>query len=155
LDEYDSRVEAISYALGSDDGISTKKYDEADVILLGVSRTGKTPVCLYLAFHYGVHAANYPLTEENLEAIHGEAPPVLVPYRKKLCGLTINPERLEQIRARRLPGSRYASFAQCRTEVVRAEAIFASLKLPFFNVTSMSMEEIAVAVLDTMHLPRR
>lgn len=155
FDEYDSRVEAISYALGSDDGISTKKYDEADVILLGVSRTGKTPVCLYLAFHYGVHAANYPLTEENLEAIHGEAPPVLVPHRKKLCGLTINPARLEQIRARRRPGSRYASFDQCRTEVVRAEAIFASLQLPFFNVTSMSMEEIAVAVLETMHLPRR
>jgi len=87
--------------------------------------------------------------------MHGEPPPVLVPHRNKLCGLTINPERLEQIRARRRPGSRYASFAQCRTEVVRAEAIFASLKLPFFNVTSMSMEEIAVAVLDTMHLPRR
>jgi regulator of PEP synthase PpsR (kinase-PPPase family) len=152
--EYDSRLEAINYSLGSDDGVSTQKYNEADVILLGVSRTGKTPTCLYLAFHYGIWAANYPLTEENLTG-GVKLPSVLIPYQSKLCGLTIAPDRLEQIRSRRRPGSRYSSLAQCRSEIAQAESIFAAAKIPFINVTSMSVEEIAVTIMAANKLPRR
>jgi regulator of PEP synthase PpsR (kinase-PPPase family) len=110
FDTYHRRINAMNYALSHDDGIAVN-YDEADVILVAVSRAGKTPTCIYLAMHYGIRAANYPLTDEDLE--HDRLPPRLRPYRSKLFGLTIDPERLQQIRQERRPNSRYASAETC------------------------------------------
>jgi regulator of PEP synthase PpsR (kinase-PPPase family) len=155
LSSYDIRIEAINYALGADDGTGTKEYDRADIILIGVSRAGKTPTCLYLGMQFGIFAANYPLTEEDLIERKGEMPSVLLPFRHKLFGLTINPERLQRIREQRRPGSRYASFAQCHREVEWAEAFYARWGIPFLNVTTMSVEEIASKVLHETNLGRR
>lgn len=152
--EHDSRIEAIDYSFGCDDGVATRKYDKADVILFGVSRTGKTPVCLYLAFHYGIWAANYPLTEDNL-ASGAKLPSALVPFRRKLFGLTIAPDRLKQIRSRWYPEGRYSSLDQCRAEIAWAESIFTAEKIPFIDVTGMSVEEIAVTIMKAKKLPRR
>jgi regulator of PEP synthase PpsR (kinase-PPPase family) len=150
---YDVRIDAMNYALNHDDGITTHHYSQADVILVGVSRTGKTPACIYLALQYGVYAANYPLTEEDLEA--GGLPKVLEPYRSKLYGLTIRPERLEKIRNERRPNSRYASLRQCQYEVARAETMFARERIPFINTTTMSIEEISTTILHERKLKRR
>src|SRR3546814_6016992 len=108
----------MNYALTHDDGIAIN-YDDADLILVAVSRAGKTPTCVYLALHYGVRAANYPLTEEDLE--HDRLPPRLRPYRNKLFALSIDPERLHQIRQERRPDSRYAKLETCTREVARSE----------------------------------
>lgn len=155
ITSYDVRIDAINYALQADDGIGTKEYDRADVILIGVSRAGKTPTCLYLGMQFGIYAANYPLTEEDLLTRKGEMPTVLFPFRQKLYGLTINPERLQKIRAQRRPNSRYASFPQCRVEVEAAEAFFEKWSIPYLNVTTMSVEEIASKVLHEANLGRR
>jgi len=152
---YDVRIDAINYALGSDDGVCTKNYDQADVILIGVSRAGKTPTCLYLGMQFGIYAANYPLTEEDLFGRSGELPHVLMPFRRKLFGLTIIPERLQKIRSQRRPNSRYASLNQCHREVFAAESIFTSERIPSINVTTMSVEEIAATVLHENKLERR
>ena len=152
---YDVRIEAVNYALGSDDGICTKSYDRADIILTGVSRAGKTPTCLYLGLQFGIFAANYPLTEEDLFGQSDELPTVLAPFRRKLFGLTINPERLQKIRSERRPESRYASLGQCQKEISSAEYIFQSKQIPFLNVTTMSVEEIAATVLHDNKLERR
>jgi regulator of PEP synthase PpsR (kinase-PPPase family) len=150
---YDVRIDAMNYALNHDDGVTIHHYSQADVILVGVSRTGKTPACIYLALQYGVYAANYPLTEEDLEA--GGLPKLLEPHRAKLYGLTIRAERLERIRNERRPNSRYASLRQCQYEVARAEAMFAKLRIPFINTTTMSIEEIATTILHERKLTRR
>ncbi|HOJ52345.1 MAG TPA: pyruvate, water dikinase regulatory protein [Syntrophales bacterium] len=155
VNSYDVRIDAINYALGADDGTGTKEYDRADVILIGVSRAGKTPTCLYLGMQFGIYAANYPLTEEDLLGRRGEMPAVLLPFRPKLYGLTINPERLQKIRSQRRPNSRYASFSQCRLEVEAAEAFFEKWSIPYLNVTTMSVEEIASKVLHETNLGRR
>jgi len=152
---YDVRIDAINYALAADDGTGTKGYDRADIILVGVSRAGKTPTCLYLGMQFGIYAANYPLTEEDLFEKRGEMPSVLLPFRRKLYGLTINPERLQKIRAQRRPDSRYASFAQCRSEVEAAEGFFQRWHIPYLNVTAISVEEIASKVLHESSLERR
>lgn len=149
---YQSRIDATNYALGYDDGLGTD-YEDADVILVGVSRTGKTPTCLYLALQYGVKAANYPLTGEEFES--RRLPDMLGPYRGKLFGLTIDPLRLSQIREARRPGSRYSGLEQCRFEVTSAENIFKSSALPFLNTTQTSIEEIASKVLLTLGLEKR
>src|SRR5574340_504724 len=122
---YIQRIEAVNFALANDDGVSTRNYAHADVILVGVSRSGKTPTCLYLALQYGVFAANYPLTEDDLES--GQLPARLEPHRRKLYALTIKPERLQQIRNERRPQSRYASHQQVRYELRAAEALIARL----------------------------
>ncbi len=111
FDTYHRRINAMNFALTHDDGQATN-YDDADLVLVAVSRAGKTPTCVYLALHYGVRAANYPLTEEDLE--HDRLPPRLRPYRNKLFGLTIDPTRLQQIRQERRPNSRYAQIETCR-----------------------------------------
>lgn len=152
---YDVRIDAINYALEADDGTGTKGYDRADIILIGVSRAGKTPTCLYLGMQFGVYAANYPLTEEDLFEKRGEMPSVLLPFRRKLYGLTINPERLQKIRAQRRPNSRYSSFAQCQREVEAAESFFEKWHIPYLNVTTMSVEEIASKILHESNLERR
>lgn len=148
---YEDRMEATNYALTHDDGIS-KKLGEADVILIGVSRSGKTPTCLYMALHYGVKAANYPLTEEDLE--QPRLPAFLRDHRQKLFGLTINPDRLAQIRENRRPGSRYASLKQCRYEVDAADAMLRAEKVPSLSTTDSSVEELASRILLELGLQR-
>jgi regulator of PEP synthase PpsR (kinase-PPPase family) len=141
---YEARINATNYTLNQDDGIDLD-YDEADIVLTGVSRSGKTPTCLYLALHYGVKAANYPLTEEDLEG--DRLPKKLLAHKRKLFGLTIDPMRLQQIRTERKPGSRYATLEQCRKEVARAEEMFRVERLPSLSTTHTSIEEIASKVL--------
>jgi [pyruvate, water dikinase]-phosphate phosphotransferase / [pyruvate, water dikinase] kinase len=141
---YEDRMEATNYALAHDDGIS-KKLDEADVILIGVSRSGKTPTCLYMALHFGIKAANYPLTEEDLE--QPRLPAFLRQHKAKLFGLTIDPDRLSQIRENRRPGSRYASLKQCRYEIEAAAAMLRAENVPTLSSTDSSVEELASRIL--------
>jgi regulator of PEP synthase PpsR (kinase-PPPase family) len=148
---YESRINATNYALSHDDGIDLD-YGEADLILTGVSRSGKTPTCLYLALHYGVKAANFPLTEDDLSGY--ALPKRLQPYKRKLFGLTIDPIRLQQIRNERKPGSRYATLEQCRKEVALAEMLFRSEHLPNLSTTHTSIEEIASKVLAQFGIQR-
>lgn len=154
-DAYDVRMKAVNYALGNDDGISVKNLDTADVILMGVSRSGKTPTCIYMALQFGLYAANYPLTEEDFVSNDKKLYSSLIPFKKKICGLTINPNRLQKIRSERRPDSRYASQPQCKMEVAMAESLFISENIPYINVTSMSVEEIAARILDAQKLQRR
>ena len=141
---YEARINATNYALTHDDGIDLD-YGEADLILVGVSRSGKTPTCLYLALHYGVKAANYPLTEEDLE--NDEMPKRLQAHKRKIFGLTIDPVRLQKIRNERKPNSRYATIEQCKKEVAIAEALFKNQQLPHLSTTHTSIEEIASKIL--------
>jgi len=148
---YDARIHAMNYALAHDDGVAPE-YDEADVVLVGVSRSGKTPTCLYLALHYGVSAGNYPLTEEDLEKMR--LPDSLRPWRGKLFGLSIDPERLHQIRQARRPNSRYADIRQCRREVAEAEALFEKEGVRWLSTTHTSIEEIASKMLQLLGIER-
>lgn len=149
---YSSRINAVNYSVHCDDGINTADYDRADLILVGVSRCGKTPTCLYMALHFGIHAANYPLTEEDFE--RGRLPEVLRHNHDKLFGLTIEPARLHQIRQERRGNSRYSELKQCRQEVARAEALFRSEGLPVADATSMSIEEISTTIIHRLPLVR-
>lgn len=150
---YNARITALNFALASDDGVTTANYPAAEIILLGVSRSGKTPTCLYLSLQYGILAANYPLTEDDFES--NTLPKSLQPYREKLFGLTIDTERLHQIRSERLPNSRYANRAQCQYELSAIEALFKREKIPYINTTSMSIEEIATTIMQQAGLKRR
>jgi regulator of PEP synthase PpsR (kinase-PPPase family) len=149
---YAARIGATNYALANDDGAGAQDYGSANVVLIGVSRTGKTPTCLYLALQYGVFAANYPLAEEQLEA--GQLPPVLQRHRAKLYGLTLGADRLQQIRSERRPGSRYASRQQVQYELRAAQAMFERFRVPHLDVTECSIEEISSRILDEMGLVR-
>lgn len=142
---YQKRMDAVNYTLQHDDGLNTSNYDRADVILIGVSRTGKTPTCLYLAMQYGIHAANYPLTPDDFS--NQKLPKPLLPHRAKLYGLTIHPERLAKIRDERKPGSQYSSLENCRDELRAAEALLRQAHVPYIDTTTMSVEEIAVSIL--------
>jgi regulator of PEP synthase PpsR (kinase-PPPase family) len=148
---YEARINATNYALTHDDGIDVN-YGDADVILVGVSRVGKTPTCLYMALHYGVKAANYPLTEDDLEKL--ELPSRLVPYRERLYGLTIEPQRLAQVREARRPGSRYATIQQCRWELEQADRLFRREGVAVQNTTHTSIEEIASKILSQLGIER-
>jgi [pyruvate, water dikinase]-phosphate phosphotransferase / [pyruvate, water dikinase] kinase len=150
---YMTRIDATNFALNNDDGGHSQDYDRADVILTGVSRSGKTPTCLYLALQYGIYAANYPLTEEDLEA--GELPKPLRKFGPKLFGLTIDAERLAQIRAVRRPDSRYASPQQVEYELRAAEQLFARIGIPHIDTTHCSVEEISSRILQLTSIPRR
>lgn len=150
---YFHRLEAIDFALSHDDGIKTRGYEKADIILIGVSRCGKTPSCLYMALQYGILAANYPFTEE--EIVGFKLPEVLRPYKDKLFGLTIDVNRLQQIRAERRPDSRYASVEQCRLEVSEVEAMYKREKIPYINSTKYSIEEISTRILASAGLQRK
>ena len=143
--EYHDRIEAINFSLAHDDGQSSRNLDVADVILLGVSRSGKTPTSLYLAMQHGIKAANYPLIPEDFE--RGRMPTPLAPHKRKCFGLTINPERLAQIRHERRPGSRYAALENCRYEVNEAEAMMRREGIAWLSSTHKSIEEIATTIL--------
>ena len=150
---YEIRIDAVDFALSHDDGASTRHYGEADIVLIGVSRSGKTPTCIYLAMQFGIRAANYPITEENLN--DRTLPDVLQPYKDRLFGLTIDAERLRQIRSERRPNSRYASIAQCRTEVREVETLLRGHGIKFLDTTSISIEEIATQLMQVTGLKRR
>ncbi len=150
---YTHRIEAVDFALNHDDGVKTRGYNKADIILIGVSRCGKTPSCIYMALQYGILAANYPFTEDDLSGFH--LPECLIPYKKKLFGLTIDPLRLQQIRSERRPNSKYSSPEQCRLEVSEVEAMYQKERIPYLNSTKFSIEEIATKILATSGLHRK
>ena len=143
--EYTDRIEAINFSLAHDDGQSARNLDSADVILLGVSRSGKTPTSLYLAMQHGIKAANYPLIPEDFD--RGRLPGSLAPHRAKCFGLTIDPERLSQIRHERRPGSRYAALNNCRQEVSAAESMMRREGISWLSSTHKSIVEIATTIL--------
>jgi regulator of PEP synthase PpsR (kinase-PPPase family) len=149
---YFRRIDAVNYALSYDDGQSTKELENADVILVGVSRSGKTPTCLYLALQYGVRAANYPLIPEDFGAM--KLPSTLNRLRRKLFGLTILPDRLHQIRSERRPGSQYASLPNCAAEVREAEALMRNEAIPYLDTTKRSIEELASTIMHQASLQR-
>jgi regulator of PEP synthase PpsR (kinase-PPPase family) len=150
---YTLRINATNFALANDDGAVTRDYDRADLVLVGVSRSGKTPTCLYMALQYGIFAANFPFAEEEFES--GALPASLAKVQRKLYGLTIAPERLQQIRNERRPNSKYSSSGQVEFEVRTAEAIFRRYDIPCINTTECSIEEIASRILDKTGLERR
>jgi len=151
FDKYEDRMSATNYAMNHDDGISID-FTDSDLVLVGVSRSGKTPTCLYMALHFGVKAANYPLTPDDLDEMR--LPSFLRRHKRKIVGLMIEPERLNQIRETRKPGSRYASLRQCRREVEAAESLFRMEGIPVFHSTHSSIEEISSRVLLQLGLQR-
>lgn len=151
--DYNHRIEAINYTLAHDDGVTHRGLEQADIVLVGVSRSGKTPTCLYMAMQFGIKAANYPLIPEDLEA--NRLPPSLLPLKNKVWGLSITPERLHQIRSERRPDSRYAALENCRYEVSAAEKLMRQAQIPYLDSTTKSIEEIATHMLHEAHLVRR
>ncbi len=152
-EEYKNRIEAINYSLTHDDGQSHKNLKMADVILVGVSRSGKTPTSLYLAMQYGIKAANYPLIPEDFE--REKLPSGLVPYKSKIFGLSIAPERLTEVRNERRPGSKYASLENCRYEVNEAEKMMHREGIRWMSSTVKSIEEIATMILQEIRSDKR
>lgn len=149
---YHDRIEAINFSLAHDDGQSNRDLEQSDVILVGVSRSGKTPTSLYLSMQYGLKASNYPLIPEDFE--RRQLPPALVPHRKKIFGLSIQPERLSEIRNERRPNSRYASIENCRMEVSEAEAMMRRAGIRWLSTTTKSIEEIATTILQEIQPDR-
>ena len=145
-------MEAVNYAMNHDDGGITRDLNRAEIILIGVSRCGKTPTSLYLAMQYGVYAANYPLVQEDFST--GSLPHALKELHSKIQGLTISPERLQQIRTERSPNSRYAALENCQSEVKQAERMMRLANIPYLEVTAMSVEEIATTILHQRGLKR-
>lgn len=152
-DTYKARIDSVHFALDNDDGARTRHYDKADLILVGVSRCGKTPTCIYLALQFGVRAANYPITEDDL--LDSELPKALRPYRHKIFGLTIEPERLASIRHERRPNSTYASLKQCTREVDDVENMYRRHRINFIDSTHHSIEEISTRILSQAGIERR
>jgi len=150
--QYRNRIDAINFSLAHDDGQFVSGLAQADVILVGVSRCGKTPTSLYLAMQYGVKAANFPLIPEDFE--RDALPSTLAPYRKKLFGLTIQPERLAEVRHERRPDSKYTSLEQCRYEVAEAEKLMRRESIPSLSTTTKSIEEISTTVLQEVRLDK-
>ncbi len=149
---YHRRIESVNYTLDNDDGGRQQDYHKADIILIGVSRCGKTPTCLYMALQFGVKAANYPLTPEDLE--RPGLPDILMPHRDRIYGLTIDPFQLSGIRNERRPNSQYASLRQCEKEVREVEKRYRELGIMSINTTHFSVEEIATRIMDNVGLDR-
>lgn len=150
---YLERISAVNFALDNDDGARTRHYKEADIILVGVSRSGKTPTCLYMAMQFGIKAANYPITEEDMDNLR--IPKQLDEYKGKLFGLTIDPDRLSAIRNERRANSRYASLKQCCHEVDEVERLLQREGIPFLNTTAASVEEISTRIMALTGLKRK
>lgn len=149
---YFRRIESVNFALGHDDGLNTSGYSQADIIAVGVSRTGKTPVCLYLALQYSVNAANYPFTDRELDSL--KLPERLRAHRERLFGLTIEPAHLSRIRQERRPNSRYATLKQCQKELSAIEELFFRENIPFTNTSNASVEEISTTIMQRTELDR-
>ncbi|MGH8482115.1 MAG: posphoenolpyruvate synthetase regulatory kinase/phosphorylase PpsR [Nevskiaceae bacterium] len=152
-ERYHARIDAINFAMAHDDGLTQKDYERADVVLLAPSRCGKTPTCLYMALQHGLYAANYPLTDEDLE--QARLPELLLKFQPKLYGLTSLPERLHRVRSERRPGSRYASLEQCAYELRQAEQLYQRHHVPVVNSADKSVEEIAVTIMQDKDLRRQ
>lgn len=150
---YDFRIDAVNYALANDDGANMKNFNQADIILVGVSRSGKTPTSLYLALQYGIKAANYPFVEEDMTEL--KLPAELKKHQAKLFGLTITAERLSQIRQQRRPDSRYASIKQCALELKEVEMLYQREQIPYINSTQLSIEEISAKIISLTGLKRQ
>jgi regulator of PEP synthase PpsR (kinase-PPPase family) len=150
---YLKRIGALNYALAHDDGAIISDFDQAEIILIGVSRSGKTPTCLNLALQYGIAAANYPLTEEDMDWVR--LPKLLQPFKDKLYGLWIEPIRLHKIRQERRANSRYASLAQCKKEMLWLQQLYRRERIPYLNTTAISIEEITTTILHQAHLKRQ
>ena len=150
---YTTRIDATNFALAADDGAHSADYARADVVLIGVSRSGKTPTCIYMAMQYAVFAANDPFTEDDFES--KQLPAMVRPFTAKLFGLTIAPTRLQQIRNERRPGSRYASMSQCEFEVRSAENLLHRHGIETIDTTECSIEEIASRIIDRKGIERR
>lgn len=142
---YNIRIAAVNFSLNHDDGLSPQSFEEAELIILGVSRSGKTPTSLYLAMQYGIKVANYPLTEDDLDK--GVMPKFLLPLKNKLVGLTIDPIKLQTIRTARRPNSRYADLRVCQNEVATVERLFEQHGIPYLPSTDRSIEELATKLL--------
>lgn len=151
-DAYKNRIEAINFSLAHDDGQSVKNLEQSEVILIGVSRSGKTPTSLFLAMQHGLKVANCPLIPEDFD--RDELPSTIQPHKEKLFGLTIDPERLSQIRNERRPGSKYASLENCRMEVASAETLMKREGIPWLSTTTKSIEEIATTILTQRNIGR-
>lgn len=152
-EKYNHRIAAIDYTLQHDDGQTNRGLDQADVILVGVSRSGKTPTSLFLAMQFGVKVANYPLIPEDFD--RGSLPEALIPLRHKLFGLSITPERLSEIRNERRPGSRYASIENCRQEILSAQYLMEREGIRWLNSTTKSIEEISATIMSELGLDKR
>lgn len=150
---YNQRIEAINYTLAHDDGVNVKDYGKADIILIGVSRCGKTPSCLYMALQFGLLAANYPFTEEDLPDFH--LPKSLKPFKSKLFGLTIDPDRLCNIRHQRRPDSNYALLEQCTHEIKEIETMYHNENIPYINSTTYSIEEISTKIIAMANIKKK
>lgn len=148
--DYSKRIDAIDYSMKNDDGISVNKLEEADVIIIGVSRSAKTPTCIYLALNFSIKAANYPLTDDDL--VSETLPTPLAPYASKMIGLTIDPEQLSAIREQRRPNSKYASLRQCKKEIQQAEMMMGLAGITVMDSTAISIEEIAVKIVKEKQL---
>lgn len=152
-ESYSIRIDAVHFALDNDDGARTRHYDKADLILTGVSRCGKTPTSLYLALQFGIYVGNYPLTEDDFDDLR--LPSALKEHKRKLFGLTIDPERLSAIRNERKANSRYASIQQCEMEIRAVEALFNKEGIPYINTTHLSIEEISTRIMAKAGIKRR
>jgi regulator of PEP synthase PpsR (kinase-PPPase family) len=139
--------------LAHDDGVNPKNFAEADIVLIGISRSGKTPTCLYLGLQYGIAAANYPLTPEDMPAM--QLPTILENVKNKLFGLTLSPAQLHFIRQERRPNSQYASLAQCQREIQWQESLFNLFNIPYLDTTRISIEEISASILNRCGLKRQ
>ncbi len=152
-ENYMQRIDAVHFALANDDGMQLNRYDDADIILIGVSRTGKTPSSVYLGMQYGIKAANYPLIPDDLE--RNKIPNALAQHQRKLFGLTIRPARLSEIRNERKPNSQYAALRTCVDEVRQAETLYRQYRVPYIDTTQLSVEEIAARMLQRAGIERR
>lgn len=152
-DEYKNRIEAINFSLAHDDGQSNANLSDADVILVGVSRCGKTPTSLFLAMQYGIKAANYPLIPDDFE--RDKLPSGLLPFKAKIFGLSITPDRLAEVRNERRPGSKYAALENCRYEVNEAEKLMRREGIRWMSSTTKSIEEIATTILQEIKSEKR
>lgn len=153
FDEYKARIEAVNFALATDDGTNVHNYNLADIIIIGVSRCGKTPTSLYLALQCGLYTANYPLTDDDLE--NHDLPDSLLAHTHKLFGLTITARQLSAIRSERRPNSQYASLSQCQRELSHAKSLFAKYRIPHLDTSAHSVEEISTKILSVLGLKRR
>lgn len=147
------RAKAIDYCLEHDDGRKIVDYNKADVIVLGVSRSGKTPLSIYLATHIGLKVANYPLTEETLN--NYKLPKEVNENITKTVGLTLDHEILSTIRQERYPDSNYAKRSVCIQELRQAEQIYQNYKIPYINTSRKSIEELAAQILQEIGLYKK
>jgi regulator of PEP synthase PpsR (kinase-PPPase family) len=150
---YHERMEAVNFTLNHDDGMTNSGLEEAQVILIGVSRCGKTPTSVYLAMQFGIKAANYPLIPEDFE--RGSLPEVLHKHIDKIFGLTIKPERLHSVRNERRAGSFYASLENCKKEVETAENLMRKAGITWADSTSRSVEELSAIIMQKIRQPAK